>query len=175
MAAANSSLRAARQLLPLSLLVLLAVTSASAARPAAASVTADTLGSAAGTGTLESPHRVERKLFSWDGVTADQIISGSLGIIGGIEDDGEVTTKVVEIFMNAGYNVMVIKSSHTVAGEPFYTTVEVEHFWSNSHFTVYFKQGPFEVANTGDGGFQNWAFGGNWQRVGADDEVVLFQ
>ncbi|GJP34295.1 hypothetical protein CLOM_g18741 [Closterium sp. NIES-68] len=67
---------------------------------------------------------VERKLFSWDEVTADQVISGSLGTIDGPED-GEVTQKLVEIFMGAGYNVMVIKSDHRMEGGPDSAKVEV--------------------------------------------------
>ncbi|CAI5473968.1 unnamed protein product [Closterium sp. Yama58-4] len=120
-----------------------------------------------------SPHRVERKLFSWDGVTVDQIIAGSLGTIDGPEDD-EVTTKIVDLFMNAGYNVMVIQSDHSVQGDPASAAVEVWHFWDNSEFTVYYKQGPFSVENLGNGGYENWAFGGNWQRFGADEKVVVF-
>ncbi|CAI7736995.1 unnamed protein product [Closterium sp. NIES-54] len=164
--AINSWLPVARKLLPLSLLVLLAVTNANAARPG------NTFGSSS---ALGSPHRVERKLFSWDGVTVDQIIAGSLGTIDGVDDDGEVTTKVVDIFMNAGYNVMVIKSTRVVEGDPSYAEVRVAHFWGDSVFAVYYKQGAFNVVNTGDGGFQNWAFGGVWDRYGANNEVVVFR
>ncbi|CAI5476913.1 unnamed protein product [Closterium sp. Yama58-4] len=176
--AINSWLPAARKLLSLALLVLLAVTSANAARPmlqassttAAAAVTgARTFSS---TSALGSPHRVERKLFSWDGVTADQIMAGSLGTIEGVYDDGEVTVKVVEIFMNAGYNVMVIKKTnlHLVNGDPSSAEVKVAHFFYDPVFVVYYKQGPFSVENMDDGGFQNWAFGGVWERKEQEEE-----
>ncbi|CAI6004288.1 unnamed protein product [Closterium sp. NIES-64] len=118
-------------------------------------------------------HMMKRKLFIWDGVTVDQIIAGSLGTIDGPEDD-EVTTKIVEIFMNAGYNVMVIQSDHSVQGDPASAQVEVWHFWDNSEFKVYYKQGPFSVENLGNGGYENWSFGGNWERYGADEKVVVF-
>ncbi|CAI5473964.1 unnamed protein product [Closterium sp. Yama58-4] len=167
---ANVWLHSARKLLPLTLsvLLLLAVTNVSAARPILHPSPSDTSADSA-----VSPHRVERKLFSWDGVTVDQIIAGSLGTIDGPEDD-EVTTKIVEIFMNAGYNVMVIQSDHSVQGDPASAAVEVWHFWDNSEFTVYYKQGPFSVENLGNGGYENWAFGGNWVRYGADEKVVVF-
>ncbi|CAI7903518.1 unnamed protein product [Closterium sp. NIES-54] len=110
---------------------------------------------------------------NWDGVTVDQIIAGSLGTIDGPEDD-EVTTKIVEIFMNAGYNVMVIQSDHSVQGDPASAQVEVWHFWDNSEFKVFYKMGPFSVENLGNGGYENWAFGGNWVRYGADEKVVVF-
>ncbi|CAI5494310.1 unnamed protein product [Closterium sp. Naga37s-1] len=165
---ANSWIHSARKLFPLTLSVLLlfAVTSASAARPNLHASPSDTSADSA-----VSPHRVERKLFSWDGVTVDQIIAGSLGTIDGPEDD-EVTTKIVEIFMNAGYNVMVIQSDHSVQGDPASAQVEVWHFWDNSEFKVFYKQGPFSVENLGNGGYENWAFGGNWVRYGADEKTV---
>ncbi|CAI5523876.1 unnamed protein product [Closterium sp. Naga37s-1] len=179
MAATNARLRAPRELLvlPLAFLLLLAATSASAARPvlhASPSANGVARRALARADSAVSPHRVERrKLFSWDGVTVDQIIAGSLGTIDGPEDD-EVTTKIVDLFMNAGYNVMVIQSAHSVQGDPASAAVEVWHFWDNSEFTVYYKQGPFSVENLGNGGYENWAFGGNWQRYGADEKVVVF-
>ncbi|CAI7886943.1 unnamed protein product [Closterium sp. NIES-53] len=176
----NTRLRAARTLLPLhlALLLLLAVNSANAARPVLHPSPSATRGVArralAHADSAVSPHRVERrKLFSWDGVTVDQIIAGSLGTIDGPEDD-EVTTKIVEIFMNAGYNVMVIQSDHSVQGDPASAQVEVWHFWDNSEFKVYYKMGPFSVENLGNGGYENWSFGGNWVRYGADEKVVVF-
>ncbi|CAI5997620.1 unnamed protein product [Closterium sp. NIES-64] len=169
----NAGLRGARNLLllPLAFLLLLAVTSASAAQPVLhpPSTTGSPRNIArralARADSAVSPHRVERKLFSWDGVTVDQIIAGSLGTIDGPEDD-EVTTKIVDLFMNAGYNVMVIQSAHSVQGDPASAQVEVWHFWDNSEFTVYYKKGPFSVENLGNGGYENWAFGGVWQRYG---------
>ncbi|CAI5995712.1 unnamed protein product [Closterium sp. NIES-65] len=150
----NAQLHAARRLLPLPLafLLLLAATSASAARPVLHASPSATRGVArralARTDSAVSPHRVERrKLFSWDGVTVDQIIAGSLGTIDGPEDD---------------------------EGDPASAQVEVWHFWDNSEFTVYYKQGPFSVENLGNGGYENWSFGGNWQRYGADEKVVVF-
>ncbi|CAI5951279.1 unnamed protein product [Closterium sp. NIES-64] len=176
----NAWLRAGRTLLPLPLafLLLLAATSASAARPVLHPSPSATRGVArralAHADSAVSLHRVERrKLFSWDGVTVDQIIAGSLGTIDGPEDD-EVTTKIVEIFMNAGYNVMVIQSDHSVQGDPASAQVEVWHFWDNSEFKVYYQKGPFAVENLGNGGYENWAFGGNWVRYGADEKVVVF-
>ncbi|CAI5486111.1 unnamed protein product [Closterium sp. Naga37s-1] len=141
---ANSWLHSARKLLPLTLSVLLlfAVTNASAARPILHASPSDTSADSA-----VSPHRVERKLFSWDGVTVDQIIAGSLGTIDGPEDD---------------------------EGDPASAQVEVWHFWDNSEFKVFYKQGPFSVENLGNGGYENWAFGGNWVRYGADEKVVVF-
>ncbi|CAI5523881.1 unnamed protein product [Closterium sp. Naga37s-1] len=181
MAAASTSARlhAERNLLPLplALLLLLAATSTSATRPAlhgSPSATGASRSFArralAHADSVVSPHSVERrKLFSWDGVTVDQIIAGSLGTIDGPEDD-EVTTKIVKIFMNAGYNVMVIQSAHSVQGDPASAQVEVWHFWDNSEFKVFYKQGPFSVENLGNGGYENWAFGGNWVRYGADEK-----
>ncbi|CAI5473976.1 unnamed protein product [Closterium sp. Yama58-4] len=173
-------LRAARNLLPfpLAFLQLLAATGASAVQPILNEFPSATRGVAhralAHADSAVSPHRVERrKLFSSDGVIVDQIIADSLGTIDGPEDD-EVTTKIVELFMNAGYNVMVIQSEHSVQGDPTSAAVEVWHFWDNSEFTVYYKQGPFSVENRGNGGYENWAFGGNWQRYGADEKVVMF-
>ncbi|CAI5948040.1 unnamed protein product [Closterium sp. NIES-64] len=153
MAATNARLRAPRELLvlPLAFLLLLAATSASAARPVLhASPSANSVArrALARADSAVSPHRVERrKLFSWDGVTVDQIIAGSLGTIDGPEDD---------------------------EGDPASAAVEVWHFWDNSEFTVYYKQGPFSVENLGNGGYENWAFGGVWQRYGADEKVVVF-
>ncbi|CAI7838036.1 unnamed protein product [Closterium sp. NIES-53] len=176
----NPRLCAARALfpLPLAFLLLLVTTSASAARPVLHASASATRGvarrSLAHADSAVSPHRVERRqLFSWDGVTVDQIIAGSLGTIDGPEDD-EVTTKIVEIFMNAGYNVMVIQSDHSVQGDPASAQVEVWHFWDNSEFKVFYKKGPFSVENLGNGGYENWAFGGNWVRYGADEKVVVF-
>ncbi|CAI5486077.1 unnamed protein product [Closterium sp. Naga37s-1] len=174
MAATSSSnvrLHASRKLLllPLAFILLLAVTSASAARPVLHASPSATRGVArralAHADSAVSPHRVERrKLFSWDGVTVDQIKAGSLGTIDGPNDE-EVTTKIVDLFMNAGYNVMVIQSDHSVQGDPESVQVEVWHFWDNSEFTVYFKQGAFSAENLGNGGFENWAFGGMWERL----------
>ncbi|CAI5475897.1 unnamed protein product [Closterium sp. Yama58-4] len=179
----NARLHAGRKLLalPLAFLLLLAATSASAAQPvlhpstsATGSPRSISRRALARADAAVYPQRVERrKLFSWDGVTVDQIIAGSLGTIDGPEDD-EVTTKIVDLFMNAGYNVMVIQSAHSVQGDPASAAVEVWHFWDNSEFTVYYKQGPFSVENLGNGGYENWAFGGNWQRYGADQKVVVF-
>ncbi|CAI5486095.1 unnamed protein product [Closterium sp. Naga37s-1] len=150
----NARLHASRKLLPLPLafLLLLAVTSASAARPVLHASPSATRGVArralAHANSAMSPQRVERrKLFSWDGVTVDQIKAGSLGTIDGPNDD---------------------------EGDPESVQVEVWHFWDNSEFTVYFKQGAFSVENLGNGGFENWAFGGVWQRYGADEKVVVF-
>ncbi|CAI5473962.1 unnamed protein product [Closterium sp. Yama58-4] len=176
----NAGLRGTRNLLllPLAFLLLLAASAAQPVLHASPSATGSPRNIArralAGAHSAVSPHRQERrKLFSWDGVTVDQIIAGSLGTIDGPEDD-EVTTKIVEIFMNAGYNVMVIQSDHSVQGDPASAAVEVWHFWDNSEFTVYYKQGPFSVENLGNGGYENWAFGGNWVRYGADEKVVVF-
>ncbi|CAI5486084.1 unnamed protein product [Closterium sp. Naga37s-1] len=144
----TARLHSGRNLLPLPLafLLLLAVTSASAARPVLHASPSATRGVArralAHADSAVSPQRVERrKLFSWDGVTVDQIKAGSLG---------------------------------TIDGDPESVQVEVWHFWDNSEFTVYFKQGAFSVENLGNGGFENWAFGGNWVRYGADEKVVVF-
>ncbi|CAI5980504.1 unnamed protein product [Closterium sp. NIES-64] len=141
---ANSWIHSTRKLFPLTLSVLLLfdVTNANAARPILHPSPSDTIADSA-----VSPHRVERKLFSWDGVTVDQIIVGSLGMIGGPEDD---------------------------EGDPASAQVEVWHFWDNSEFKVYYKQGPFSMENLGNGGYENWAFGGNWVRYGADKKVAVF-
>ncbi|CAI5486108.1 unnamed protein product [Closterium sp. Naga37s-1] len=160
---ANAWLQSARKLAPLtlSLLLLLAVTSASAARSSLRA-------SPSTTGATRS-FANRRALARADSA----IIAGSLGTIDGPNDD-EVTQKIVDIFMNAGYNVMVIKSDHSLQGDPASAQVEVWHFFDNSEFTVYYKQGAFSVENLGNGGFENWAFGGNWQRYGADEKVVVF-
>ncbi|CAI7755223.1 unnamed protein product [Closterium sp. NIES-53] len=185
MAAASTSARlhAEHNLLPLplALLLLLAATNASATQPAlhgSPSATGASRSFArralARADSVVSPHSVKRrKLFSWDGVTVDQIIAGSLGTIDGPADD-EVTTKIVEIFMNAGYNVMVIQNDHSVQGDPASAQVEVWHFWDNSEFKVYYKKGPLIVENLGNGGYGYWSFGVNWQLYGADEKVVVF-
>ncbi|CAI7879746.1 unnamed protein product [Closterium sp. NIES-53] len=180
---ANAWRHSARKLLPLTLSVLLlfAVTSASAARSSLHASPSDT-GATRGVATRRalaradsavSPHRVERKLFSWDDLTEEQIIAGNLGMIDGPRDDA-VTQSIVELFLNAGYNVMVIQSKHSVQGDPASAQVEVRHSGDISKFTVYYKKGRFCVKNLGNGGYENWAFGGVWKRAGADKEVVVF-
>ncbi|CAI5486098.1 unnamed protein product [Closterium sp. Naga37s-1] len=149
----NAGLRGARNLLllPLAFLLLLAASAAQSVLHASPSATGSPRNiprrALAGMDSAISPHRVERKLFSWDGVTVDQIIAGSLGTIDGPEDD---------------------------EGDPASAQVEVWHFWDNSEFKVFYKQGPFSVENLGNGGYENWAFGGNWVRYGADEKVVVF-
>ncbi|CAI5494317.1 unnamed protein product [Closterium sp. Naga37s-1] len=82
----NAGLRGARNLLllPLAFLLLLAASAAQPVLHASPSATGSPRSVArralARADSAVSPHRVERrKLFSWDGVTVDQIIAGSLG------------------------------------------------------------------------------------------------
>ncbi|CAI5523820.1 unnamed protein product [Closterium sp. Naga37s-1] len=157
---ANAWRDSARKLLPLTLSVLLlfAVTSTSAARSSMHASPPDT-GATCGVATrlalaradsAVSPHRVEQILFSWDDLTEEHIIAGNLGTIDGPRDDA-VTQSIVEIFMNAGYNVMVIQSKHSVQGDPASAQVEVRHSGDRLKFTVYYKKGRFCVKNLGNG------------------------
>jgi hypothetical protein len=96
------------------------------------------------------------------------------------ESEAQFTTTVANHMMNEGYNVMVIHAVQAFAGYPpdlvRMRTVRVKHCrvnlpWADNCIRDYKifvapRGVKWSVSNIGAGGYENWAFGGRWDRVG---------
>ena len=95
-------------------------------------------------------------------------------------DPDQFTKSTVEHFTSLGENVMCIHNRQVLfSGDSRvkHRNIEVSTSWvTTKGFSVYVapKGVTWTVTNTGDGGYINWAFGGDFTRSGANNQVVTF-
>ena len=114
----------------------------------------------------DEPPKPEVSVHKADGVNGVQIADA----IAGIEEDnrGDFTQKVVDVADDndgGDYNVVIMNLSQgydeRLSGTRFYANVR----YDSVNYGVWIAEGG-EFENTGDGGYINWAFQGQFDRDG---------